>query len=160
MLVSASGLDLSRLPWPRPVLGLGHACARSQAGRGLTRRDTRPAASAHILWKDDSAKPFVHISGKCDMHVDACVCRSCMHLLLRKLRLCCMHEGPVLTFLLCETLTGSSLHKTCAHTGCVYPYYYYYCYYSYSYYYRIHTTPPTSSRITTRSSIHRVMMCA
>eukprot|EP00955_Chlamydomonas_euryale_P085714 364146-Chlamydomonas_euryale.AAC.8 len=36
-----------------------------------------------------------------------------MQLLLRKSRLCCIHERPVLVFTLSEILAGSSLHKTC-----------------------------------------------
>eukprot|EP00955_Chlamydomonas_euryale_P075100 362213-Chlamydomonas_euryale.AAC.2 len=36
-----------------------------------------------------------------------------MHLVLRKSRLCYMHEGPVLAYTLCETLAGPSLLKTC-----------------------------------------------
>eukprot|EP00955_Chlamydomonas_euryale_P047925 353839-Chlamydomonas_euryale.AAC.14 len=37
----------------------------------------------------------------------------CRYLLLRKSHLCCMHEGPVLALPSCDTLAGSSLHKTC-----------------------------------------------
>eukprot|EP00955_Chlamydomonas_euryale_P091044 364591-Chlamydomonas_euryale.AAC.7 len=62
MLFSASGLGLSRLPRPRPALGLRHAgmyvhaCPRPRAGLGLGRRDRpRPAASTNVSCTDHPA---------------------------------------------------------------------------------------------------------